>query len=203
MTRLNNCIKEQIVGNAIVKAGIIKKKDALRERRAAWVESVRIQAIGGEEVEAKIKAAEKKIKSALKDIPESLISGSVFRTDYDIYLNVAGCTTYGYFHGGNNRRNGEAVHKVTPSSYTIKQGDPLADEFHSIEKADSEVKDEERNVRANVMGALSKVGSVKRLLEMWPEAKELLPEDLSPVKAQLPAVKTEDLNAMIGLPTEA
>lgn len=202
MTRLNNRIKEQIVDNAIIKAGIIEKKASLRERRATWLEAVRIKAIGGEEVEAKIKAAEKKIKSALKGLPEDIVNGGVFRTDYDIYLNVAGCSFRAYFNGGSNYR-GDQVHRITPTRYTIQQGDPLVDEFHAIESVKNELNDQETNVRANVMGALSKVGSIKKLLEMWPEAKELLPEDLSPVKKQLPAVKTEDLNAMIGLPTEA
>lgn len=202
MTRLNNRIKEQIVDNAVVKAGLVEKKAALRERRAVWLESVRIQSIGGEEVEAKIKSAETKIKSALKGVPEEILNGGVFRTDYDIYLNVAGCSFRAYFNGGSNY-HGDQVHRVTPTRHTIQQGDPLVEEFHAIEAVDRELTDQEQTVRANVAGAVSKVGSVKKLLEMWPEAKELLPEDLSPVKKQLPAVKTEDLNAMIGLPTEA
>lgn len=203
MTRLNNRIRKQIEDNAVIKAGIVDKKAKLRERRATWVEAVRVQAIGGQEVEDKIKAAEKKIKSALKDIPESLLIGNVFREDHDIYLNVAGCTVYGYFNGGvKGYGDGSRVSKIAPPSYTLKQGDPLVDEFHAIEAEKSELENQESGIRASVAGAVSKVGTVKRLLEVWPEAKELLPEDLSPVKKQLPAVKAEDLNAMIGLPSD-
>jgi len=194
MTRLNNRIRKQIEDNAVIKAGIVDKKTKLRERRATWVEAVRVQAIGGEEIEAKMQQAKKKIKSALKGLPENLVKESVFRTGYNMSVNVAGLSCHVYFNGGLSYR-GEQVYKIAPSSHVIKQGDPLADEFQAIEKLESELNDQESTIRVNVASAVSKVGTVKRLLEVWSEAKELLPEDLSPVKKQLPAVKAEDLNA--------
>ena len=63
--------------------------------------------------------------------------------------------------------------------------------------------DEERaTLSAQVRGALSKFTTVKRLLDAWPEAKELLPDRLPEAKPALPAIRTEDLNALIGLPSE-
>ncbi|HCB7909484.1 TPA: hypothetical protein M2D74_002482, partial [Escherichia coli] len=44
------------------------------------------------------------------------------------------------------------------------------------------------------------VRTVKQLLDVWPEAKELLPTDAPPVPLA-PAVHRETLNEMIGLPT--
>ncbi|WP_242452188.1 Nmad5 family putative nucleotide modification protein, partial [Providencia rettgeri] len=44
--------------------------------------------------------------------------------------------------------------------------------------------------------------TVKRLLTIWPEAKELLPKDVEKASVQLPALKVEKLNEIIGLPTE-
>lgn len=204
MTRLNNRIKEEIVEKALIKAGIPDKKKLIQEKRGNWAESVRLAAIGGTEVEKKINSINKRFKKTMSEFSEDLIiSDSLFRTDYDIYVNVAGCQFYAQFSGEASdwpRKN--RIFKVAPTKFTLEADDPLAVEFHNIEAEENTLNEEESNIRANVVGALSKVGSVKKLLEMWPEAKELLPSDLSPVKAQLPAVRTEDLNAMIGLPTE-
>lgn len=65
-TVLTNSIKEQIIYNATVKAGIPKRKAALRAARIAWAERVRLQAIGGQEVEAEIA---KNLKKKLKRLP--------------------------------------------------------------------------------------------------------------------------------------
>lgn len=53
-TVLTNPIKEQIIYNSLAKAGIPKRKAALREVRIAWAERVRLAAIGGQDVEAEV-----------------------------------------------------------------------------------------------------------------------------------------------------
>ena len=63
-TVLTSSIKEQIIRNALAKAGIPKRKAALRAARIAWAERVRLQAIGGQEVEADIIKNLKKNRSA-------------------------------------------------------------------------------------------------------------------------------------------
>ncbi|WP_455508187.1 Nmad5 family putative nucleotide modification protein [Enterobacter sp.] len=65
-TVLSSSIKEQIVCNALAKAGIPNRKAALRAARVAWAERVRLQAIGGAEVEAEIR---KNLKKKLKHLP--------------------------------------------------------------------------------------------------------------------------------------
>ncbi|MFA2284800.1 Nmad5 family putative nucleotide modification protein, partial [Escherichia coli] len=51
--------------------------------------------------------------------------------------------------------------------------------------------------------ALNSVTTVKRLIEVWPESKELLPKEADKASTALPALRVEDLNKMIGLPSEA
>lgn len=51
-----------------------------------------------------------------------------------------------------------------------------------------------------VITTLKSVGTIPRLLKVWPEAKELLPPE--PEKKQLPAIPVESLNTSLGLPTE-
>lgn len=202
MTRLNRRIKDDIISNAVIKAGIPEKKKALIKRRADWVENVRLAAIGGKEVDKKIQAIKKRFEKAVEELPKGIIESDVFRTDYDIYLNVAGARFRAYFNGKDNYR-GDQVHKITPADFTIKADDPLAKEFTAIEAEEGAISEEESTIRVNVEGALSEVTTLKKLMEVWPEVKELLPSDLSPVKKQLPAVKSEDLNKLIGLPSEA
>jgi hypothetical protein len=201
MTRLNRRIKDDIIDNAVIKAGIPGRKEALITRRAEWAERVRIAAIGGEEMDKKIQSIKKRFENAVKEVPDSVLENKVFRTDFDIYLNVAGARFRAYFNGKGNYR-GDQVYRITPDDFTIKADDPLAKEFSDIEAEESAISEEESTIRVNVEGALSEVTTVKKLLEVWPEVKELLPSDLSPVKKQLPAVKSSDLNKLIGLPSE-
>ncbi|HGX9541937.1 TPA: hypothetical protein QHP84_004825, partial [Escherichia coli] len=51
---LTNYLKTQIINNALEKAGIPKRKSALRAARVEWAERVRLAAIGGVEKEAEI-----------------------------------------------------------------------------------------------------------------------------------------------------
>ncbi|EED7243694.1 hypothetical protein YL86_002114, partial [Salmonella enterica subsp. enterica] len=62
-TVLTNHIKEQVICNALTKAGIPKRKAALRAARIDWAERVRLAAIGGQEVEAEIIKNLKKIET--------------------------------------------------------------------------------------------------------------------------------------------
>ncbi|EGG5425906.1 hypothetical protein HJ623_005054, partial [Salmonella enterica] len=61
---------------------------------------------------------------------------------------------------------------------------------------------DETDIRQNVTAALNKARTVKRLLEQWPEAKELLPAEDAVVPLP-PAIRREALNEMIGLPSES
>ncbi|MDF9346725.1 Nmad5 family putative nucleotide modification protein [Escherichia coli] len=60
---LTNHLKTQIINNALEKAGIPKRKSALRAARVEWAERVRLAAIGGVEKEAEILKNIKKIES--------------------------------------------------------------------------------------------------------------------------------------------
>lgn len=68
-TVLTNHIKEQVICNALTKAGIPKRKAALRAARIDWAERVRLAAIGGQEVEAEIIKNLKKNRNAGIKIP--------------------------------------------------------------------------------------------------------------------------------------
>lgn len=202
---LNKSIKEKIVDNALAKAGIPQRKKALRAARADWAERVRLAAIGGPEAEAEVLKTEKKIAALVAKLPEALRTNTTFvKKDIDIYLNIAGSQTYAYFNGNyraNESDEPDHIYKVTPYKFTLLADDPLVTEFHGFDALYREIKSDETDIRQNVTAALDKARTVKRLLEQWPEAKELLPAEDTAVPLP-PAIRREALNEMIGLPSE-
>lgn len=204
-TVLTNSIKEQIIYNATAKAGIPKRKATLRNARIAWAERVRLQAIGGVEIEAEIRKNLKKIEALAAKFPEALkTTNSFIRTDNDLYLNLAGSRVNVYFNGnyrGYEPGSPEHVRKISPSEFTLLADDPLVTEFYGFDALYKQIQSDESDIRQNVSAALNKVRTVKRLLEEWPEAKELLPADAPSVPLP-PAIRRETLNEMIGLPSD-
>ncbi|ECY1035006.1 hypothetical protein F6532_12585 [Salmonella enterica] len=202
---LNKSIKEKIVDNALAKAGIPQRKKALRAARADWAERVRLAAIGGPETEAEVLKTEKKIAALIAKLPEELRTKHTFvRYDSDIYLNLAGSRVSAYFNGnyrGYESGSPEHTRKIAPYEYTLLADDPLVTEFYGFDALYREIKSDEADIRQNVTAALDKARTVKRLLEQWPEAKELLPAENAIVPLP-PAIRREALNEMIGLPSE-
>ncbi|ECD9548701.1 hypothetical protein FNI23_18590 [Salmonella enterica subsp. houtenae] len=202
---LNKAIKEKIVDNALAKAGIPQRKKALRAARADWAERVRLKAIGGPEAEAEVLKTEKKIAALVAKLPSELRTNNMFvRKDTDIYLNLAGSRVSAYFNGNyRHYESGEPdpIRKIVPREYTLLADDPLVTEFYSFDALYREIKSDETDIRQNVTAALDKARTVKRLLEQWPEAKELLTAEDAAVPLP-PAIRREALNEMIGLPSE-
>ncbi|EBA3784175.1 hypothetical protein AKM61_24715 [Salmonella enterica] len=203
---MNKSIKEKIIDNALAKAGIPQRKKALRDARADWAERVRLAAIGGPETEAEVLKTEKKIAALIAKLPEELRTNYTFvRYDSDIYLNLAGSRVRAYFNGnyrGHEQGEPDPIRKIVPYEYTLLADEPLVTEFYSFDALYREIKSDETDIRQNVTAALNKARTVKRLLEQWPEAKELLPAEDAVVPLP-PAIRREALNEMIGLPSES
>lgn len=121
-----------------------------------------------------------------------------------MYLNLAGSRVNVYFNGnyrGYESGSPDHIHKIAPSEFTLLADDPLVTEFYGFDALYKQIQSDESDIRQNVSAALSKVRTVKRLLEEWPEAKELLPADAPSVPLP-PAIRRETLNSMIGLPSD-
>lgn len=199
--KLTNAIRDMIVHNAVAKSGLNDVRDTIVKQRAEWAEKVRLEAIGGVEEERKLVDINKKHEALVNSVPEGLrMSGrNPARTTNEIWVNVAGITFSAYFHGGLGYSGYEQVYRISPSSHTLLADNPLVAEFHEIHNKQSEYDDKLSTLMNSVRAAVQKVTTVKKLLEVWPEAKELIPEEVEKQVKQLPAIKTEDLNKMIGL----
>lgn len=201
--KLTNAIREVIVNNAVAKSGLNDVRDAIVKQRAEWANKVRLEAIGGVEEEQKLADVNNQYELLCESVPKSLrLSGRPpVVTDTDIYVNVAGVSFCAYFSGQLNSYTGENVRKISPAKTTLLADNPLVAEFHEIHNKQAEYDDKLSTLINCVRAAVQKVTTVKKLLEVWPESKELIPEEVEKQVKQLPAIKTEDLNKMIGLPS--
>ena len=194
--RLNKSHKEEIARKARALSPIHNQIKELLEERKLLAEKIRIESLGGAEKAIKYQSIADNIVKLREELPENLLShsqgvtmnNSIFvRTDTQYY----------------SRRHlmlpktavvsGECYDMTTQSKY-------LPALLKSIETEESYEK-ELKDLYDNVYASISSITTVKKLLEQWEEAIELLPEELKQPKIQLPALQTSKLNKLIGLPT--
>ncbi|MGE1562171.1 Nmad5 family putative nucleotide modification protein [Pantoea septica] len=200
--RLTNAIREQIAKNALEKSGVTSALDDLRKKRHELARSARIFAFGGEQKAKAIDASYAKLEKLEEEVKNSgadvyISSGK----STSIYLAIGGRRLGWVDYGFDDK--GSQILLVTPkrdwclfaADHEITKGfDAVFDEESKVEKRKDEIE-------KTVWAALNSVQTIKRLIEVWPESQELIPENVDSVKASLPALKVEDLNKMIGLPT--
>ncbi|ENC2022839.1 hypothetical protein ABKE32_000464 [Escherichia albertii] len=204
-TLLTKSVKQQIIDTALAKAGIPGRKAALRAARIAWAERVRLAALGGQEAETALITIAKQIADLAAKVPEGLKTGyAVISTHHYIRLNLAGLCVNAYFNGNCQTSEPgapEHIYRVSPQRFTLLADDPLVTEFNGFDALHTQIRKDEENICLNVSAALNKCRTVKRLLEAWPEVKELLPANAPPAPLP-PAIRRETLNEMIGLPSD-
>lgn len=193
MTRLTNALRDLIVKNALVKAGVTKRVESADAALIQWGEEVRIDILGGKEKADELAAQRQQVQELAKGIDANLRSTSdIFYGRKEISLNLAGVRVKAKF----------PAYAIAPQSGTLLADNPLVQRYYDLRAAQETVEAEYDNVNAQVRATVHKFGTVKRLLDAWPEAKELLPEILPESKPQLPMIKVADLNALVGLPSE-
>lgn len=203
MTKLTKAVKEQIVRNAVEKSGLIDEHNKIIQRRAEWANNVRLFAIGGVEVEKKLIAINEQYAALHESVPKNLQGDyrKPARRRNETYVNVAGISFCAYFHGCLDYNCCDQVHRISPSNVTLLADNPLVSEFHEIHNQQEEYENKVVTLRNSVNGVIANITTVKKLLDVWPEAKELLPPDIEKQAVQLPMVQTADLNKLIGLPS--
>lgn len=200
--RLTTALRDTIAANAIKKSGVVAAEAENEKAFCDLAEKVRVKVLGGKKkaAEADAKLAEAmKIEKELHEIGATsfCISRGLRK---EIYPSFGGARTRLEYSAG------DSVYRLTPCREIclLAADDPLTVEFHRLddEKRALSQQREEVKVKVNVYAALNSVSTVKRLLEAWPESKELLPANLDAARAALPALVVGDLNKLIGLPTE-
>lgn len=209
MTRLTVSIKDKMVNKALVVAGINKEFKSLVGRRALLANSIRIDCLGGKENIAKIKSHFEKIsKLTGSDLIKNVSKYSSFYaiSDYELnHINLGGMRVTLQYSGeycGYEDRDKRVLHDIVPcdKSVVYTADHEFTKEFLLIEGDYKTVRGKKEGIAAQVRATLNQFTTIKKLLEAWPESKDLIPDDVDEVKPKLPVVQVQDLNCLIGLP---
>ncbi|MFH1806866.1 MAG: Nmad5 family putative nucleotide modification protein [Pseudomonadota bacterium] len=92
-------------------------------------------------------------------------------------------------------------HEVFNAGRTYPRDHEIAKRWTALENRRSVLSADKRDAKAQAGAVLYSAGTVKRLLEIWPEVKPFIPAE--PPQAQLPVIITADLNKALGLPVDA
>lgn len=197
MTRLNSYLRDEILKNAIAKSPVPAEETALDSEYYALAEAFRVESLGGPKKVAEIEHLVQEIEKLRAQLPESLRENDpVARTDYEMYrMNLGGLRVRLNFGPSLEER------RICPSEVVFAADHPLVLQFGQLENRKADLKSKRGTLKQQVQAVLASVTTVKKLLEVWPEAKELLPQNVEEAKPQLPALPIADVNALIGLPT--
>lgn len=202
-TRLTNAIRERIAKNALVKSGVVSELETLLVKRQEIARDARIFALGGKEKAEKLDRLYEKFEQIEKELTDSGVS--IYSPDgkgQSICLSIGGRRLGWCSYGSNS--DGSAIELITPARdrCLFSADHEITTRFDEVFAAEAKLEARRKDIESTVWAALNSVTTIKRLIEVWPESKELIPDDIDAAKQTLPALKVEDLNKLIGLPTE-
>jgi len=194
MTRITTALKDAVIKNAVAKSGVTAELEAIKAKRFAWAERVRIQVVGGPKKAAEYAKINAEAATAYGALPTEMKDHSnIVERRSSFYVNLAGVSVTvklnGYSETPNNR-------------ISITAASPLCQEFYDIETEEKAAIERGTVIENQVRATLDKFGTVKRLTEAWPEVVELLPPMTVSAKSNLPAIQVADLNKLVGLPSD-
>lgn len=198
MSRITKGLIEEIIKAAQKKAGVDDRRAAYKADREKLFEACRIEHCGGAKAEARLQQAERAYQELRSKVPGDAREAGMYRL---VNLECRGAVSFG---GCRDSEDYSGEQRIRPNGWLLLAADhPLTVEWERLRGVKHDIDSQADSVEANVRGMLSKFTTVKKLLEVWPEARELLPSDKGAAPSiNLPAVQVSSLNALIGLPSE-
>lgn len=202
--RLTTRMKEEIARNALIKSGVFTELEEVTKLKNQLALDARVIAFGGKKKTEEVDQLSSKLVAISEELGKmgcSFYSYDVRSTS--IYLTVSG-RRVGWLSYGKDG-NGEDILLPTPNEdkCMFSAEHEITKRFDEICALQQKLEAKKKDIESNVWAALNSVTTVKRLIEVWPESKELLQKEADKASAALPALRVEDLNKMIGLPSEA
>lgn len=183
--KLTNALRDDIRSNALKGALEVERAD-LRKR---------LQAIG--DAVYRLLVTEEQEKQ-MKKLPTGFFTtgDGLHFTPYHDAVSMGGA-------GGRRKDFPLSTDRRMPqffAAYTLPVivGSELMKEIEAVEKENIRLIDLKDTLKANINGVLNSVGTVARLLIVWPEVAKFLPAyATNPKLTNLPAVMVDELNAML------
>lgn len=197
MTRMTKFISEKIISKAIEKAGLPAERYAVKAAKYTLAEALRVESLGGPEKAASTEKLIKQIEKQLGQLPEGLLTSDSFaRRDYEMYkMNLGGLrVTLRYSDSTDDLR-------YCQSGFTLPADHALVIRFSELDNVEADINKRESDLAHQIRAVVGSCTTVKKLLEIWPESKELIPTTLEEARPQLPAIQVADLNKLVGLPS--
>lgn len=205
-TRLNSAIRDQVVKNALNSSGYFFEEKQLVEDRAEF--AARVHSI----VLAKDGVTEDGLDrelAKLKASSSSYISASETKNTW-MRVNLSGISVDLSFNGAQHSHHsthlGESWGEKSLMRWIPRDRPDIADqdlkqEFLDLATRQTKNTENRDRIESTVRAVLRSVSTVGKLLESWPEAVELLPDELVTISGTGLAVIPADLNALCGIPS--
>lgn len=102
-----------------------------------------------------------------------------------------------------DNRWSKIVAVVSPDHPYLSLDKQLDAAREDISNKESALKEQKRELKVRAIAVIESVTTVKRLLEVWPEVHDFLPEENAGPSGNLPTILIADLNTALGLTKEA
>ncbi len=214
--KLNSKLRGDIINNALLKAGVVEENILLVEARAALCErvvSAELARVG--ETQETLRAWYNTLINAEETFigiglyTKSASPGSHTAVD----VNLCGRRVFMYTNGAHKGATSTHITQGnTPHLKPVYEGGNfyprgsvtitdanLSDEFDTLEARQQTNDEKAEAIRLQVGGVLRSVTTVKKLLEVWPEAKSLLPSEIEKTASTALTVPVEALNSLCNL----
>lgn len=220
MTRMTAAIRDGIIENAIKTKDFAGRDMAIVQKRAAFAERLRLFIVGEygltdsrlAEIKTQVKALAKEVEFNGAKYMRIYVDDCNYRMD----LNLSGQSRYIFRDGRTNDRrfeplfsNSKAEYDKTKYSPHTSESDFIVrdpkwrEELDAIDLEAAKLREEYNTLKSTLAATISGFTTVEKLLEAWPDAKELIPETLPIAKKPGTniALSVADLNALCGIPT--
>ena len=191
--RLTKAIKDSVTANVIEASGLNERRKANNEREREWGNRVRIAAMGGQAAEDAVKMLLTEVRGRIATLPPAVrlevVRGAdnLVKWDDSLWLNVNGQRHYVAL--------GERV--ISPNHIkAITADSAFGQEWQEIINERTDIQQAKKRLKAEISGILCQATTVNKLLKVWPEAKDYLPEAEKP-PAPVPAVRIGAVNDRI------
>lgn len=220
MARLTAAIRDAIVDNAIKTKDFAGRDMAIVQKRADFIERLRQLAL------REYGLTDARIAEIKKQIAEFQVEAmhdqkSFFRVNFDASyhawdVNIGGQRRRLYRNGQYNGLNAQQLFNSSEAEYDSNLYHPhynesdfvvrdpkWREELDAIDLEAEKLREEYNNLKSTLLATISGFTTVEKLLEAWPDAKELIPETLPIAKKPGTgiALSVADLNAMCGIPS--